>query len=246
MQKRQKGNSRWYERAYALTDWDDIKLDGFFNSETFDTHPAWYKNVLMGLLSQAMPAIPVKQLRSISPNKVGRFWGQKFATLFAFGGKSGMAQNPEKMQAAIDAWEKRTNQPGAVDTIRQMKMIKGWLQFGADSCEGNERAMLESFKLALGQPNHQEAVEFFKGFATGLSKVGIKGASLAGATVATPIYSMMLTHWHEVDRLPSVPKLREFLVSKGMDEQVVGDISRLRRLCTRIGYAPGKRGRPRK
>jgi hypothetical protein len=127
-----------------------------------------------------------------------------------------------------------------------MKIVKEWLQFGADGCETNERAVLESFKLALGQPNHQEAVEFFKGFATGLSKVGIKGASLAGATDATPIYSMMVAHRQEVDRLPSVPKLREFLIRKGMAEQVVGDISRLRRLCTRIGYTPGKRGRPKK
>ena len=56
----------------------------------------------------------------------------------------------------------------------------------------------------------------------------------------------MLFHWQAIDRLSSVPKLRIFLLENGLTEAVVGDISRLRRLCTRIGYTPGKRGRPKK
>jgi hypothetical protein len=53
----------------------------------------------------------------------------------------------------------------------------------------------------------------------------------------------MFFHWQEIDRLPSVPKLKIFLQKNGLTEVIIGDISRLRRLCTRVGYAPGKRGR---
>jgi hypothetical protein len=246
MKRGQKGNSTWYERAFALTDLGKIKLGELFDSESFDARPKWYAKVLFALMSQGMPAIPLKRLRAVNPNKVGRFWGQKFATLYAFGGKGQMMQGPHKTQAAIDSWEKRKAEPGAAETIRRLKILKEQLQFAADNTNRIEQNLLKVFKLALEQPIHQEAVEFFKGFATGLSKPGIKGATLAGETDASPIYKIMLARWQEVDRLPSVPKLREFLIQHGMSEQVVGDISRLRRLCTRIGYAPGKRGRPSK
>ena len=107
-----------------------------------------------------------------------------------------------------------------------------------------EKNVLQAFKAALGQPSYKEAAEFFQGFAKGMSKKGLTSKGMARETTATPIYTMMLIHWREVDRLASVPKLREFLINYGLPKEVVGDISRLRRLCTRVRYAPGKRGRP--
>ena len=89
-------------------------------------------------------------------------------------------------------------------------------------------------------------MEFFQGFAEGVSKPGFKSGKFAQATDATPIYLTMWMHWQKVDRLSSVPALKNFLVKSGLSESMVGDISRLRKLCTRIGYAPGKRGRPAK
>jgi hypothetical protein len=107
-----------------------------------------------------------------------------------------------------------------------------------------ENNALQAFKSALDQPSHKEAAEFFQGFAKGLSKKGITLKGMARETTATPIYEKMFFHWQEVDRLRSVPHLKVFLLNNGLTEAIIGDISRLRRLCTRIGYAPGKRGRP--
>ena len=194
-------------------------------------------------MSQGMPAISLTQLAVITPNKAGRFWGQKFATLFAFGGKSKMGEVPQKIQQAIDFWEKQKENPGAADTIRQMKLLKGQLQFAAENTDRIGRNVLQAFKLALEQPSHEEAVEFFRGFATGLSKKGLTSRGLARQTTATAIYSLMLAHWEEVDRLPTVSDLRAFLLRHGMSDRTLGDIERLQKLCSRIGYAPGKRGR---
>ena len=241
MKKGQKGKSTWYERAYALTNLDDTKPDEFFE---LGKRPKWFVKVKIALTSQAMPTIPVKQLWTVTPNKVGRFWGQKFANLYVFGGKSNVPENPQKIQKAIDHWLGRKNEPGALDVIRQLEMLKRSFQTLANNFGKLEQNALKVFKMALEQPQYEEAVEFFKGFAAGISKQGMVSKNLAGETDATPIYKMILAHWREVDRLSSVPQLREFLINHGMPDQVVGDISRLRRLCTRIGYAPGKRGRP--
>jgi len=197
-------------------------------------------------VNQGMPAIPLKKLGTVTPKTVGRFLGQKYANLYSFGGKSEAGKNPQKVQKAIDYWEKQKDKPSAANALRTLNLAKTQLLDLAKTVSPLEKNVLRAFKMALEQPNHQEAVEFFESFAIGLSKKGITSKGLAGATVATVIYSVMSDCWQEVDRLSSVPKLREFLINYGLPEDVVGDISRLRRLCNRVGYAPGKRGRPSK
>jgi len=242
METGQNENSSWYGQAYALTDLEGSNPNiGDFSDP--DKRPKWAVKVLIELMSQGMPAISLKKLRVITPDKVGRFWGQKFAILYAFGGKARMQKVPEEIEKAIAYWEKKKDEPNASTALNGLNFARQMVT-EAGNVGPIEENLLQAFKLALNQPNHQEAVEFFRGFALGLSKKGITSKGLALETDATPIYKMMLAHWQEVDRLASVPILRKFLISHGLTESTVGDISRLRRLCTRIGYAPGKRGRP--
>ena len=109
-----------------------------------------------------------------------------------------------------------------------------------------ERKVHMAFKAALDQPNYQEAVEFFRGYAAGLARPGIKNGQLAKRTEATTLQLKMFMHSEEISKLKNVRELRAFLLKNGVTKQMLGDDERLQKLCTRLGYAPGKRGRPSK
>lgn len=239
----------WYEEVFDSTDLPNStpELDPYTN---VDKCPKWVLKVELELFSQNMPAIPLKELRVITPEKVGRFLGQKCANVYAIGESLQTAmQNPQNISKAkklMNQFLQQKEKPGVSSFMHAVNITGMLIKDFAKDVEIVENNVLQAFKKALDQPSHREAAEFFQGFAKGISKKGLTLQGAARETTATPIYQKMFFHWQEIDRLPSVPKLKIFLLKSGLTEAVVGDISRLRRLCTRGGYAPGKRGRPAK
>jgi hypothetical protein len=247
MKKKLQKKSTWYEEVFDSTDLPNStpELDPYVN---VDKYPDWVAKVLVELLSQNMPAIPLKELRVITPEKLGRFLGQKCANIYALGERFQIGlQNPQNIAKGVELFNRLQSQkvkPGVSSLLHATNITSKLIADFSKDVEQVENNVLEAFKSALDQPSYKEAVEFFQGFAKGLSKKGITLNGMARETTATPVYEKMFFHWQEVDRLRSVPQLKAFLLKNGLTEAIIGDISRLRRLCTRIGYAPGKRGRP--
>lgn len=243
-----KSNQRelWYKQVFDGIELKDSRraVEQYLD---FDKHPVWVVKVLGELVNQNMPAAPIKKFDEITPKMVGGFLGQNCANLYA------VAENLERALKSIQ----KVNQ--AVTALRVIKAnheacmlaskLKAMGLLVRDSPKSGERIKskaVHAFKRALEQPNHKEASEFFVGFAKGFSVKGLTARGAALRTTATPVYQIMFLYWPEVGRLSSVPELQKFLLTHGLTRDQVGDISRLRRLCTRIGYAPGKRGRPSK
>jgi hypothetical protein len=213
-----------------------------------DKFPQYQVNVVAKLIGQGLPLTPPKELKTMTPEKLGLVLGQQCATLYALGEYfQSLGDNPKTVKQGKEALEilrKQRHVPGvssALHSARVLEMMAQELEKHFPKFEKNVHA---AFKAALDQPNYQEAVEFFRGFATGLSKPGIKGGKLVRRTKATPLQMKMFMHPEQVAEMKNVKQLRGFLLKNGFTEETLGDDERLQKFCTRIGYAPGKRGRP--
>jgi len=236
----------WYERVFDNAHLMSSRpvLDPYLN---FEKYPDWLVKVMGELTNQNMPAISIKKMRPITPENAGRFLGQHCANVYAVAENFQLGmQSVRKMKEVAKPWYKHKDKPEVASFLRIANALDLIIKDSPKSGKLFKLNALQAFKMALGQPNYNETTEFFQGFAKGLSVKGLTPGGAARRTTATPVYLNVFLHWQEVDKLPSVPKLREFLLKHGLSENQVGDISRLRRLCSRVGYAPGKRGRPRK
>jgi hypothetical protein len=246
MQTDNRRKRTWYERVFDNTHLTTPRsaLDPYLN---FNKHPNWVTNVMRELANQNMPAISIKKMHPITPEKAGTFLGQHCANVYAVAENFQVGMHSvRKLDEAVGPLQQSRAKPGASSLLSMVKALGLLIKDSPKRGRQFKIIALQAFKKALGQPNHQEAAEFFQGFGNGISMKGLTSSGAARRTTATPVYIKMFLNWQEVDRLPSVPKLRVFLLTHGLSENQVGDISRLRRLCSRVGYAPGKRGRPRK
>lgn len=235
----------WYERIFARAYVNDARPELSVYLK-FDKYPLWVRNVASELFNQNSPTISIKRMHPLTPEKAGKFLGQNCANVYAVAENfhAGM-QLTAKLEEVEKQLQAHRANPGVSSAISIARALRLLVKEAPQSGRKFKSLALQAFKKALGQPNHTEAAEFYRGFAGGFSVKGLTPSGAARRTTATPIYLIMFLHWPEVDRLQSVPHLRKYLIQHGLSEQVVGGISRLRRLCSRVGYAPGKRGRPR-
>jgi hypothetical protein len=242
----------WYKELFAALDsFTPIsELGSFLN---VDEYPAWVINVSKELFQQSAPTFPILQLKTETPVGLGLWLGQNCANFYALGELLGMPDGTpeeeinkrcESAVKLVEALEGNKDKP-------QVKSLLNALEIGGqlicrlpDELPRFEEILHRAFKQALDQPNYNEALGFFQGFAQGLSKKGVTRSGLARATTATPVYMAMYYNWREIDKLKSVTALYLHLQKIGLSKAQLGDIERLRRLCTRVKYHPGKRGRP--
>ena len=150
-------------------------------------------------------------------------------------------QNEQKITALLEQLERHKENSVVADGLHSMHVTGSLVMDLAANSDEFEKIVHNAFKEALDQPNYAEAVQFFQGFAQGISSPGLKQGKLAQSTEATAIYQKMFLHWQEVDQLGTVTELYDFLLKRGFTEQTLGGIERLQTICKRIGYAPGKR-----
>jgi hypothetical protein len=177
MENSEKKPPAWYEEVFDSSDLPNSKpgLDPFVN---VDVLPNWVVKVLIEILSQNMPSIPIKQLRVVTPEKVGRFLGQRCANAYAIGdivakGQENHEANPQSIVQAMELVEKLQKQKdklGVSSFLHIADVLNMLLTDFAKHVEHAEHNIIEAFRKALDQPSHKEAAEFFQGFAKGFSK----------------------------------------------------------------------------
>lgn len=240
-------NSSWRERVFETTDlnFSNPKLDPYLN---VDKYPQWVVNIMTELSRQGLHLTPLRSMKTVTPRKLGMNLGQKCANYYAiFGPLEGVLDDPEKVKNAttwLERFEKNKENPTVASTLHAIEITAEMVEELANESVEFYKIVHNAFKEALEQSNYAEAVQFFQGFAQGISSPGIKQGRLAHATEATTIYQKMFFHWQEIEKLQNVTALYEFLLKLGIPKPVLGDIERLRTLCKRIEYASGKRGRP--
>jgi hypothetical protein len=242
--------STWYQRVFETIDLPNStpELDPYLD---FEKYPEWVTLVMVKLFDQRSHLTPVKDLAVVTPEKVGKLLGQKCANYHAvvtqvMAGNTMMEnpQNFEKAMALMDEIEKKKDDPAMASLYHIAGVVGNLITEFAQDGEAFDKIVHDAFTAALNQPSLDEAAQFFRGFAKGISKPGLKSGKLVQFTDATNIYGTMFFQWQEVDRLRTVAELYDFLLERGFTEQTLGGIERLKTLCKRIKYAPGKRKRP--
>lgn len=232
----------WYGKI-----WDDLevgkispRLAPYLDVENL---PQYQVKLAEKIASQTMPAISIGNLATPTPETLGLVLGQKCANLYALGdGQTIAAIQQEKLK--LEALNKLPNAPGLDSARHLFRVAEACLEELAKDGPRFEKMVHAAFKAALDQTSHQEAVEFFQGFAKGLSAAGLNAGKPANQTDATPVQMKMFLHSKEVAAMKTISELRAFLLKNGFTEQSLGDDQRLIKLCQRLGFSPGKRGRP--
>ncbi len=245
----QKKQPTWYERIFNSLDFADLAKSDDLDIEK---EPQWVVNTFRELAQQIMPALPFRSVNPVTPRGVGRYLGQQRANLAAIGSRLENVFGPENLARAnafIEMVEKNQSNPALKTVIEGpvMASVAKAGEFLMSALESGERVVgpfnkvaLRALKVAWEQSNESETVAFFRGLAEGLSKPGIVDGPAARATTATPIYQRLFVHRREIEKLKSVRELRQFLLERGLSEQVLGHPKRLEKICERIGYHPGR------
>jgi hypothetical protein len=241
MAKKSKVQRTWYEQVFDSADFSAHSRAAI----DIENEPKWVIKVLGELIQQGMPLIQIRKPKKLTPKEVGRCLGQICANLYAIGElMPSDSEALEKGQRIVEGLRKNQHVPSVQSALKAMEFAEQSILELASAMMRIEATMMESFKAALDQTSRVEAADFFRGFADGIAKPGMMHPpSLAGATTATPIYGKLLVHREEIKRLKSVRGLREFLLQRGLSEQVLGDPKRLEKNCGRIGLSFGGRGR---
>jgi len=236
----------WYERIFDRVELVNTKpeLAPYLD---VDQLPKYQANVLAKLVGQGLPLTPPRTLKTLTPKKLGQLLGQQCATLHALGEQLQSLDDPEKIKQAAATAEALTQQsqmPGVSNVLHAAQITGMMLEQLLQHIPQFEKTVQAAVKAALDQPNYQEAVEFFRGFAQGMTKPGLKDGKLVGQTDATMLQLKMFMLPEAAAKKKNVAEWRAFLLENGETEATLGDEERLQKFCQRIGYAPGKRGRP--
>jgi hypothetical protein len=226
------------EPPRQLTDPDSVM--------SLDNEPTWVQNVFYHLMQQAAPSFSIDKTREITPKILGRYLGQQCANLYAVQHLIVEVSDDSlrARQAQLAVFEQNRNLPGVESLLKSIEFADQLVSLMPDYFPRFEAALHNSFQAALGQSDYKQAVQFFQGFAKGISKPGIVQNRLARNSTATQIYQRLIIHRGEVERLENYPALQEFLANKGMPKHLVGSLKRLQKLCERCGLLLAKRGRP--
>ena len=210
--------------------------------------PEWVQKVMIELTQQSGPGVPIRHFGKPTPRKVGQWLGQNCANSYAIADhlQGPLTAQMDTVTPVLRQLEDNRQLPGVESLLKVFELGSAMLESFNQSLPAFQAKLPAAFQRALAQPDHTEALEFFQGFAHGMARKGLEAEGLALATTATALYLKLYVHWQEVDRLPNVTALREFLLKSGLPESVLGSPERLQQFCHRLGLKLGRRGRPRK
>ncbi len=242
-----KNQPSWYGRVWEMLDSIDSNLKSIPCLDV-ENYPEWQRNVVQQLLRQFFPLTPPTELLVITPETLGLLLGQRCSHLYALGAwlasASKVPDAAKRGKALKRKMVEQSHVPGMASALQAMETLALVLKDFAKDSSRFEELVQQAFKAALGQPNYQEAVEFFRGFATGLATHILKDGGLVRKTDATELHMKMFIHAEQAKKFRTVTELRAFLLKSGFTQETLGDDERLQKYCNRIKYAPGKRGRP--
>lgn len=222
-----------------------------------DAQPRWATRALLEVLQSVCPALRLMDLvKEPMPAVVGAFLGQDVANKWELTeqlAKLGeMVQSDPSFSAKVgkitDLFESNRANPIVDSAVKAGELLVWTMDDLPAELERTEKRVFEAFRAALDQPVRTDAAEFFRGFAHGLATPGLGefGLRPERETTTTAIYRTIALHWREIEKLPNLPALEEFLTLRGVKPQLRENRKRLEKLCQRIGLKLGKRGRPKK
>ena len=236
----------WYQRIWEKQDLTNTnpKLEPFLNPDKF---PKFQANATIQLTRQLLPLTPPKELVIMTPEKLGMVLGQKQANLYGMKDYfQSLAKEPqaiERGKAVKREMEQQAHIPEVANNLELLHIVGMFVNEFNKSLPRFKRNIQDAFKAALVQPNYQEAVEFFRGFAKGLATQGFNDGKIVRNTPATDLHLNMFMRSQKFKKFRTVKELRAFLLQNGFTQDTLGDDSRLQKYCTRVGYAPGKKRR---
>jgi hypothetical protein len=209
-----------------------------------ENEPVWVMNVWKQLVQQVMPAVSLKS-HEVTPRRLGRLLGQEGANWTAIGNAFTENGTPEKVargEALLDQLKAHPENGAASSVLQAVEIVEQVLKSSEPLISLRIRITVDALTAAWLQPDERERLAFFQGIIEGLSKPGFPSRF----TDATAIYQRLLFHRKEVEKLKSVRELREFLLSRGLTPQSLGELKRLEKLCQRIGLSFAEPGRPKR
>ncbi len=212
----------WYERAWAKV--------GLVNTNPelapyldVDKYPDHQVKVVTKLMSQGLSLTPVKELKTMTPNKLGLLLGQQCATAYALTESFQSLADPKKIRqakATVAVLRKKRNVPGVSSVLHASRVVGMMMEQFAKDFPRFEAHVHATFKAALDQPSHQEAIEFFGGFAKGLTNPALKKGKAVRRTNATTLQAKMFLHTEQAGEMKSVADWRAFLLKNGETEEI--------------------------
>jgi hypothetical protein len=229
--KPRKQTASWYGKLFNQLDNANQEPRALSN---IDDEPQWIVNLLQELLQQVSPAFPLCNFVEISPRALGLYQGQQCANIFAMDQMINVpiAKQSKALNKLLKVLETNQYLPGIQSACANEPTFL-CLDF-LSKVEEFEKTLHETFKTALDQPKHTEAVEFFQGFAKGLSKAGISKTGIIRQATATLVYQKLYFHRREVEKLSNFSALRKFLIRNGLSAKVLGGVRRLQKMCERL------------
>jgi hypothetical protein len=234
-------NETWYEGVFEmLTCLCPQSGDGL----NADKEPEWVINVWKQLVQQVMPAVSLKP-HEVTPRRLGRLLGQEEANWTAIGNAFANSDTPENRargEAVVKQLEAHPENPAIASVSQAAEFMGNCLKSSIPLIRLRITITVDAMLTAWQQPDQRERIAFFQGIVEGLSKHGFPSRF----TDATPIYQRLLVHRKEVEKLKSVRELQEFLLTRGLTPQSLGEPKRLEKLCQRIGLTFSEPGRPKR
>ena len=239
MSEHTKTDYSWCKRIFAKLE-PPANVSSIEPGIEINNEPEWVQNVFGELVQQAMPLFSLRKPKENLARELGLLLSQQCANLYVR-----KELEPQLKLPTTKFFCENQNVPGVMSTLKASQWLNRSLAVDQMYSPVFWKAINEAFRAALQQPSYEQAADFFRGFAKGISKPGISKAGLAGRTTATLIYEKLYVHRREVEQLQNYPALREFLIKNGVLPKVVGSVRRIQKLCERVGLHLAKRGRPR-
>ena len=232
----------WYQQMWAMQDIpiSNAALAGYLDP---DQAPKFQTIPTIQLLRQLMPLTPPKEkLSVITPRKLGRVLGQKYANIYALGEHAQtLAKDPELVKRGRAVKAKMEKAGGVPEEASPEILLVH--EFVTNILPQFKNNVEQTFKVALDRGSYLEALEFFQGFAEGFALKGFAEGQIVRKTPATELHLNMFMRARKFQKFENVKELRNFLWDHGFSLETLDD-ARLQKYCQRIQFKPGKRGRP--
>ena len=128
-----------------------------------EKQPKWVARVLGPVMGQVLSLSRVKDLKVVTPRKVGVFLGQKRADLYMLGEASQRGQSDhgqvKRAMELLKEVEARKDLPEWSSALHALKIGAMFIEGLRKVADAFEKSVHEAFRKALEQPNYNEAVE---------------------------------------------------------------------------------------
>lgn len=214
-----------------------------------DDAPEWVHFLEKELVKVMFPSVKESACTDSGPRLLGKLVKDHDALLNDEHGIEMMVGNAlQSLEMLHDRWRKKLSKKAYKRLMDKAKKYEPDVEHFFEVLECLIQKKRECVKAVIQSASEQpydERRAFFDGYSTEGAVVVDEHGKLAHDRLTTSVYFLMLVFWRYVREFPSTAVLHEWL-TKLLGPGVTGDLSRIRKICTRINLKLRPRGRPRK